>query len=217
MGGPHSRLPVEGVSRIAHGLVFPGRPGDSLHARPDWPSQFRPAHRARLFAPCFRGFFGKLLGGPGQTSIRAAFGVYFNTFENRILEQESGDAPYGYWWQPSVLPDFQNPFTIRTTGANEGQRFPVPVPPLNVSPSNPDTTLNWAQFVPLGSSPAFFHANALPYAEHYNFSFQRQFGSATILSASYVGTQAHRLLATMEANPSNPAQCFSLLAANCGP
>ncbi len=32
-----SRLPVEGVSGIARGLVLPGRPGDSLHALPDPP------------------------------------------------------------------------------------------------------------------------------------------------------------------------------------
>ena len=68
------------------------------------------------------------------------------------------------------------------------------MPPLNISQKNPDTSINWAHSFPLSSSPAFFHDNRLPYAEHYNFSLQRQFGSATIISVSYVGTQAHRLL-----------------------
>ncbi len=197
------------------GWCFPGDPGIPSTLAPTGHHNFGPRIGLAYSPHGSGGFLGKLVGEGGQTSIRAAYGVYFNTFENRILEQESGDAPYGYWWQPSVLPDFQNPFIVRTSGVNQVQRFPVPVPPLNVSPSNPDTTLNWAQFVPLGSSPAFFHDNRLPYAEHYNFSFQRQFGSATILSASYVGTQAHRLLATMEANPSNPALCMSL--PGCGP
>jgi hypothetical protein len=91
------------------------------------------------------------------------------------------------------------------------------VGPLSVSPSSPDTTFNWAAVLPLGSSPAFFHGNRLPYAEDYNFSLERQFGSATILSVSYVGTQGHRLLGTVEANPSSPALCFSLISAGCGP
>jgi len=79
-----------------------------------------------------------------------------------------------------------------------------------VSPTNPDNSINWAQFLPLTSSPGFFKDNRLPYAEHYNLSLQRQFGSATILSVSFVGTQGHRLLATMEANTGNPALCLSV-------
>ena len=199
------------------GWCFPGDPGIPSTLSPTRHNNFGPRLGLAYSPHAGGGFLGKLLGGGGQTSIRAAFGVYFNTFENRIVEQESGDAPYGYWWGPAYLPDFQNPFLIRTDGVNEGQRFPVPVPPLNVSPSNPDSSLNWAQFVPIGSSPAFFKDNRLPYAEHYDFSVQRQFGSATILSLSYVGTQAHRLLGTVEANPSNPALCASLMAYGCGP
>jgi len=197
------------------GWCFPGDPGIPSTLAPTGHTNFAPRLGIAYSPHADGGFFSKLFGGAGQTSIRAGFGVYFTNFENRILEQESGDAPYGYWWGPSYPPNFTNPYVIRTSGVNEGQRFPVPVPPLNVSPSNPDTTLNWAQFVPLGSSPAFFHTNALPYAEHYNLSVQRQFGSATIISVSYVGTQGHRLLATVEANHSNPTLCASL--PGCGP
>jgi hypothetical protein len=54
---------------------------------------------------------------------------------------------------------------------------------------------------------------------------ERQFGGATLLSLSYVGAQAHRLLATMEANPGVPGQCLALSQASevmpntatCGP
>ncbi len=199
------------------GWCFPGDPGVPSGLSPTRYNNFGPRVGLAYSPHANGGLLGKLVGGGGQTSIRAAYGIYYNTFENRILEQESGDAPYGYWWGPSYLPNFENPYIVRTSGVNEGQRFPVPVPPLNVSPSNPDTSINWAQFVPLGSSPAFFHDNRLPYAEHYDFSIQRQFGPATILSVSYVGTQAHRLLATVEANPSNPVLCESLMAYGCGP
>jgi hypothetical protein len=199
------------------GWCFPGDPGIPSTLSPTRHNNFAPRLGFAYSPHANSGFLGKLVGGAGQTSIRGAWGVYFTSFENRILEQESGDAPYGYWWGPSYLPDFTNPYVVRTSGVNEGQRFPVPVPPLNISVNNPDTSLNWAQFEPLGSSPAFFHDNRLPYAEDYNFSLERQFGSATLLSVSYVGTQSHRLLATVEANPSNPALCMSLMSAGCGP
>jgi len=199
------------------GWCFPGDPGIPSTLSPTRYNNFAPRLGIAYSPHADTGFFHKLLGGAGQTSIRAGFGVYYTSFENRILEQESGDAPYGYWWGPSYPPNFVNPFVVRTNGQDQGQRFPVPVPPLNVSPENPDNSINWAQFVPIGSSPAFFHDNRLPYAEHYNVSLQRQFGPATILSVSYVGTQAHRLLATVEANPSSPALCESLSAAGCGP
>jgi hypothetical protein len=83
-----------------------------------------------------------------------------------------------------------------------------------VSVSNPDSTINWAQFEPLSSSPGWFHDNRLPYNEDYNFTMERQFGGATLLSLSYVGAQAHRLLATMEANPGVPGQCLALSQAS---
>ena len=63
----------------------------------------------------------------------------------------------------------------------------VPPPPPNSSPSNPDTSINWANFIPIGTSPAFYYKNVLPYAEEYELSLQRQLGSSVLVSLSYVG------------------------------
>ena len=41
-------------------------------------------------------------------------------------------------------------------------------------------------------------------------SLERGFGSNTVLSVNYVGTQGHRLLVLEEANPGNPALCLFL-------
>ena len=82
-------------------------------------------------------------------------------------------------------------------------------PPPNASASNPDNSVNWAQFEPISSSPAFYYKNRVPYAEDYSFSIQRQIGNTSVLSVSYVGTQGHALLSDLEANPGNPALCLS--------
>src|SRR5262249_14621999 len=82
--------------------------------------------------------------------------------------------------------------------------------PHNLSAKNPDNSVNWAQFLPLSGNPGFYYKNQLPYAENYELSIQRQLASYDLLTVSYVGTQGHHLLSTLEANPGNPALCLSL-------
>src|SRR5437773_7953841 len=139
------------------------------------------------------GFWGRLLGKPGETSIRAGFGVYFTAFEDLTSFNEVGDAPYGFFWVSPVPSLFANPFIDRATGNDEGQRFPPAFPPLNVSASNPDNSIYWSKLTPIISSPGFFHGNELPYSEHYSLSIQRHFGEYTILSLPYVTTTGNRL------------------------
>src|SRR5262249_5733936 len=76
-------------------------------------------------------------------------------------------------------------------------------------------------FLPIGTSPAFYYKNVVPYTEEYQLSVQRQLASSTLLSLSYVGTQGHHLLTSLEANPGDPALCLSALQTTdknpCGP
>jgi len=156
------------------------------------------------------GLLGKLLGGAGRTSIRASFGTFYTTIEETANQGAVGDAPFALWWSSPAQPMFATPFVDRATGHSEGQRYPVPAVPSNVSPQHPDNNVNWAQFEPITGSPGVDLTNRVPYAEHYSFSLQRQFGSNTLVSLSYVGTQGHKLLAVEEANPGNQALCLAL-------
>ncbi len=207
------------------GWCFPGDPGIPSTISPIRYNDFAP-RLGLVYSPGDHGgLLGKTLGGAQRTSIRTAYGIYYSSFGQRIDNQESGDAPFGYWWASPAPPLFATPFVDRSDGINRGQRFPVPVPPLNVSATHPDSSINWSQFEPLSSSPGWETSNRLPYSEDYNFTIERQFGSATLLSLSYVGEQAHRLVATMEANTGNPALCLGLSqpsdvlpgTATCGP
>jgi hypothetical protein len=196
------------------GYVFPGDPGVPSTLSPTRYDNFAPRIGLAYSPHADGGFWGKVIGGPGRSSIRAAWGKYYTSFENIVDKQEQGDAPFGYYWGSPSPPLFTTPFINRQTNFNNGQRFPVPSPPLHVSPSHPDTALtaaDWAsEFEPIQYSPGVYPGNHVPYGEDYNLSLQRQFGSATILSVSYVGSQGHKLLSTIEANPSNPALCVSL-------
>ena len=49
-----------------------------------------------------------------------------------------------------------------------------------------------------------YPGNTYPYNENYFLSLERQFGANTLLSLSYVGSQAHHLLLVYSNNPGNP-------------
>ena len=52
--------------------------------------------------------------------------------------------------------------------------------------------------------------NTYPYNQNYFVSVERQLSASTLLSLSYVGSQAHHLLVVYSANPGNPALCLAL-------
>jgi hypothetical protein len=192
------------------GWVFPGDPGIPRGLSPVRYNNFSPRLGLAYSPSIGSGFLGKLTGGPGKTSIRADWGRFFTTFEGATNFNAIGDAPFGYYYGSPVPPEFVTPYVDRGTGHVEGQKFPSSPPPFNASPQHPDTSINWSQYTPISSSPGFFYKNDLPYAEDYELSVERQLNATTLLSLAYVGTQGHKLLTTLEANPANQALCLSL-------
>jgi hypothetical protein len=191
------------------GWVVPGDPGIPSTLAPTNYNNFGP--RVGLaYSPGFTdGILSKIFGGPGKTSIRAAYGIYYTSIEDLSLFYEVGDAPFGqYWTSPNgVL--FDEPYVTRTTGESQGQRFPF-VFPIPGSPAN--KTLNYGQYLPINGSPGYDTHNRMPYAEHYNFSIQRELSKSTVLTMAYVGTQGHKLISQYAANPGNAALCMQLNA-----
>jgi hypothetical protein len=154
---------------------------------------------------------GKVFGGPGKSSIRASYGLYYTSVEDLNLFYEVGDAPFGLYWTSPGAVDFSEPYRNRLDGGTdgEGQRFPFTVP-IPGSPAN--KTLDFSVYEPLSYFPGYDIHNRLPYAEHFNFSIQRELSKSTVLTLSYVGTEGHRLIAQTEANPGDPALCKQLTA-----
>jgi len=207
------------------GWVFPGDPNVPSTLAPTRYNNFAPRVGLAYSPSADTGILRRLLGGSGQTSIRAGYGLFYTAIEDLTDALEVGDPPYGLFYSSPNPPLFATPFVDRGTGNPEGQRFPVVFPPANVSASNPDPNVNWSQYLPISSSPGYWYKNRLPYAEHYELSLERQLGSNSLLNISYVGTQSHRLLVLVEANPSIPAVCLSVSqpsqvapgTATCGP
>jgi hypothetical protein len=193
------------------GLVYPGDPGIPKTLAPTRYNNFGP-RLGLAYSPSFSdGVLGKVFGGPGKSSIRASYGLYYTSVEDLNLFYEVGDAPFGLYWTSPGSVDFSEPFRNRLDGGTdgEGQRFPFTVP-IPGSPAN--KTLNFSVYEPMSYFPGYDIHNRLPYAEHFNFSIQRELSRNTVLTLSYVGTEGHRLIAQTEANPGDPTLCKQLTA-----
>jgi hypothetical protein len=211
-------------------VVFPGAPPGILYPTdPGVPRTLAPPGN-RDFAPRIGlaysprasgdGLIAKILGGPGKTSIRASYGMFYTAIEALTLGVMSANAPYGTTYTSPAPPLFSTPFITAASGHDLGQYFPVTLAPLNSSASHPDP-IDFTQFEPITGLPNYPTTNRIPYTEEYMLSLERGVGANTVLSVNYVGNQGHRLLVLEEANPGNPALCLYLNAngatPTCGP
>jgi Carboxypeptidase regulatory-like domain len=202
------------------GLVFPGDAGIPKTLAPTRYNNFGP-RIGLAYSPNFSdGILGKVFGGPGKTSIRVAYGLYYTSVEDLNLFFEVADAPFGLFWTSPGAVDFAEPFRNRVDGTigQEGQRFPFTLPTPG-SPANKN--LSFAVYEPLSFFPGYDIHNRLPYAEHFNLSIQRELSKSTVLTLAYVGTEGHRLIEQEDVNPGNAALCLKLDALTgtftCGP
>ena len=194
------------------GFVFPGDPGISSTISPSQNHNFAP-RIGLAYAPNFdHGILKTIFGGSGKSSIRASYGIFYTAFQGLSAGVMYAVPPYGYNYLSPAPPLFATPFINAADGTNNGQRFPFPFPPENVlpSPSHPDNSINWANFVPISADPYWYYRNTVPYTENYMLSIQRQITRSILFTMSYVGNQGHHIIEEVSANPGNAALCLSL-------
>jgi hypothetical protein len=192
------------------GWVFPGDPGIPRTLSPTRWHNFAP-RTGVAYSPGFSdGPLRKIFGGPGKTSIRAAYGIFYTSVEEEPLFFELGDVPFGLFYNSPALVYLEQPFKARASSNNPGQRFPfVPLPGTGSDGS-------FASYLPISGSTTTKIDNVLPYAEEYNFTVQRQISPSTVLTAGYLGNQAHHLMTQIEANPGIASLCMQVRAIYIG-
>src|SRR5216683_3451641 len=199
------------------GFVFPGDPGIPRTLAPTQYNRLAPRLGIAYSPGATDGFAGKIFGGPGKTSIRVGGGIYYTAIEDVTLFNEVGDAPFGLFYVSPVPVYLEEPYRARIDSSqNPGQRFPFTIP-------KPGATGIWAQYLPVSGSPTFKTTNKLPYAEHFNFTIQRELSHTAVFSIGFVASRGRHLLSTIESNPGNPAKCLQLVdplvapGTSCGP
>lgn len=150
------------------GLLFPGDPGVP-----------------RGITPVFRKGVMPRIGlawdpsGDGRTSLRAAYGLYYDTFTNGVggpLQAPLSALPWTQARQLSAPIQYADPWN----GRNPFQdgTFPQPMTVLTIEN---------------GMRP--------PYSQNWNLSLQHAFQGAYLIEARYIGNKGTRLPRMIEANP----------------
>ncbi|MGH9504121.1 MAG: carboxypeptidase regulatory-like domain-containing protein [Terriglobales bacterium] len=199
------------------GFVFPGDPGIPRTLAPTQYNRFAPRLGIAYSPSATDGLAGKIFGGPGKTSIRVGGGLYFTAIQDESLFVEVGDAPFGLFYVSPVPVYLEEPYKNRTTPPSPvGNRFPFTIPPKGA-------TGIWPIYLPVSGSPTFKPSNKLPYAEHLNFTIQREIGKTGVLSVGYVGSWGRHLFSQIEANPGSASKCLAVApplipsGQECGP
>ena len=195
------------------GLVYPTDPGVPNTLVPQ-KNRFSPRLGLAYSPNKADGWLGKIIGGPGKTSIRAGYGIYYSVIQGNTIAFDEPQPPYGLSYTSPNAPLFATPFTSASGEAGINP-FPLTFPPLNASVSHPNPSIDYSQFPSIAGMTAPPPTNTYPYTENYFLSFQRELNANTVLNLSYVGSEAHHLLVVYSANPGNPALCLSL--PGCGP
>ena len=187
---------------IPTGLVVAGDKGVPVGLTSTYYKSFAP-RIGLAWSPAARdGFLGKLVGGPGKTSIRSGFGIFYNPIEQLVMEQFSAEPPFG--GSSSIFNTMFNlPFQYQ-----DGTTAPNPFNGILTPPRN--QPVDWALFRPI-----LLYGQAAPhirsqYAEQYNLTIQRELAKDLVLEVAYVGRQGHRLLATQELNPGDAQTCLDI-------
>ncbi len=193
------------------GILYPGDSGIPNTLAPIGSGSFAPRVGVAWSPQAEAGsFLGKVLGAPGNTSVRASFGNFYTAIDALSIGVLAANAPYGTTYTSPAPPLFATPFITAASGQDNGQPFPYTFAPLNSSRSHPDANIDWSTYEPISGIPGYDIHNRTPYTEEWMLSVERQAGPNTVFSASYVGTSSHRLRVLIEPNSGNPALCLSL-------
>jgi len=190
-------------------LVYPTDPGIPNTLVPQ-SNRFSPRLGVAWSPGWTGGLLSRITGGPGKTSVRAGYGVFYSVIQGNTIGIDEPQPPYGLSYTSSGRPLFATPFINSADGSVHVNPFPITIPPLNASAQHPNASIDYSPFLPQAGMTAPPPWNQYPYNENYFLAIERQLTASMLMSLIYVGSQAHHLLVVYSANPGNPALCLAL-------
>ena len=195
------------------GLVLPGDRGVPNGLTENYLHSFAP-RLGLAFSPSWsEGALGRLTGGPERTSIRLGWGMFYDSIEELMFgENLTAQPPFGGSTNLSNI-FFNTPFL-----GQDGSIAPNPFHGF-LNPAR-GSAVDFAAFRPIflyGNLPSKFRS---PYSVQYHLTVQRQLSASTLLQIGYVGSQGHRLTATIDQNYGIAQTCLDLNqipGMSCGP
>jgi hypothetical protein len=132
-------------------------------------------------------------GGPGKSSVRAGFGIYYDLFGESLARVFDADAP-------GLSSEFQSPSSadLATTQRYTGYNGLLP---SQLTPAPPG---GFPYTPPVDPNIGFAISNSIdqhlkqPYTMNMNFSVSREFKGGVVVEGSYVGRLGRRELAVTD-------------------
>jgi hypothetical protein len=194
------------------GLVFPGDRGVPSGLTNTYYKSFAPRVGVAWSPNWKDGWLARLTGGPGKSSVRAGWGMFYDSNEQLIFASFDAQPPFG----GSTFitnPLFNTPFL--------GQNGTVTPNPFNgILNPKPGSPVDFALFRPIVLFANFPPTLRPQYSEQFHFTVQRELTRDTLLQLGYVGSQGHRLLSSIDQNYGNAQTCLDLNqipGLSCGP
>jgi hypothetical protein len=184
------------------GLVLPGDKGVPSGLTNNYLRSFAPRLGLAWSPTWTDGWLGKLTGGPGKSSVRMGWGMFYDSNEELIMASFAAQPPFG--GSTFISNVFLNtPFL--------GQNGTVTPNPFNgFSNPAPGSAVDFALFRPILLFGNFPETLRSQYSEQYHFTIQRELSRDMLLQLGYVGSQGHRLLASVDQNFGNAQTCLDL-------
>ncbi|MBA3241553.1 MAG: carboxypeptidase regulatory-like domain-containing protein, partial [Acidobacteria bacterium] len=159
------------------------------------------------YSPDFKeGFISKLTGGPGKTSIRGGYGVFYDRVFGNLFSNSSANPPFqaDFFNSPGLdiflaaeVLDFAK--LTQIINASRLVNFTTP-PTQETDPLVFDGDFIAPVLFPLPGNNPYQDKFATPYTQTWNFGMQRQFKGDILVEADYVGSKGTNLLRVIDGN-----------------
>ena len=152
------------------------------------------------------GFMSALTGGPGKTSIRGGYGLFYDRVFGNLFTNARGNPPFQqdfnnfagdtlpFVSRPGTLTASPNVFGGDPRAFTGAEIFPV----IFALPGNNNLQ---SKFV-------------TPYEQKWNFGIQRELGNQFLVEADYVGAKGTSLLRVIDGQMASIPRCNAVRAAN---
>jgi hypothetical protein len=168
----------------------------------DWDYKNFAPRVALAFSPnSEKGFWGKLFGGPGKSSLRAGWGIYYDHFGEGIVNTFDTQGSFGLTTQvdnaagvqtvdctPRFTGNFDTGGSTAGIGCGGVNLIAPPPGPFPVTPPTGTTNGSFAIYWGLDNKLK------TPYSHAFDASFQRELPRGFIVEAAYVGRLGRHLL-----------------------
>ena len=157
------------------------------------------------WSPSFNdGFLGKLFGGPGKSSFRGGFGIFYDRVFTNLFSNSSTNLPFTQ--NALLFPFFDQPAFV----VDQLPRLET-LTPTNAAQDGDELV---AVLFPTSQNNILQDKFEMPSSHTWNFGYQRDFGNDFLVEADYVGTRGYHLIRSVNAQLTSVARVNAITGAN---